>query len=470
MPHSVSSSSSAQAPVSPAPSARAAQVDDDFARALDAANSVAADEFAAGDSFVSPQAPSEPRSRAADDAESEEQETRETERRPARRGQTTPDVVLALALAPLAVPKTPMDGEPEVVAASTGEVSVQPTAPAADPQAPARAQQIVANPSANSAAKASREPTATDEGIVSLIGTTESDPADETDAATPSKATPDAGDAAAKPAVAPSGAPAHQTAAAAVAVARPATQDASSDPLAPTAASDPAVAPPDPTAPSPNDGASADAGGGEGQQGAGGQTHASQATEADTPAAPQNGGAASSASASSAVPSIDPAAARPAPSLTATSTPTTPQATAALASAVVSNAVAAASAGLRRTRFEVQLDGSDLGRIDVRLDIGRGGRVGAKLTVDSAEARDLLQNDARALQRTLEQAGFRLSEGGFTVEVRSGGADAGDPQARREPAGGLPDAAETDTPIGRDAAPTAYRPLRAAASALDVRV
>ncbi|GBD48259.1 flagellar hook-length control protein FliK [Methylopila sp. Yamaguchi] len=465
MPHPVSSSSSLQAPVPPAASARAAQADGDFAQALDAANFAAADDVAATDSSPT-RAPVEPRSQAADEETAKQDET---ERPAARRGQTLPDVVLALALAPLAVPVTPAEGEAkaEGVAASTAGA---PATIVADPQALARVQQpIVASPATNPAANTSSEPNATIEGVASLVGTADPDFETEPGVSNPSKTAPDAGAAAAKPSASPSGTSAHQAAAVAVAAAAPATQGVVPDPLAPTAPETP-VATADPAAATASDGASADAGGGEEQKGAGGQTHGSEAAEADTPATLQNSGAAaSSSSSSSAVLLIDAAAARPAPSA-ATAAPTTPQATAALASAVVSNAIAAATAGLKRTRFEAQLDGSDLGRIDVRLDIGRGGRVGAKLTVDSAEARDLLQNDARALQRTLEQAGFRLPEGGFTVEVRSGGANAGDPQARREPAGGSLDANETDLPIGRDAAPIAYRPLRAAASALDVRV
>jgi len=56
-------------------------------------------------------------------------------------------------------------------------------------------------------------------------------------------------------------------------------------------------------------------------------------------------------------------------------------------------------------RFQIRLDPPDLGRIDVRIDLD-GDRAALKLTVEKSETLDLLQRDARALERALTQAGF----------------------------------------------------------------
>lgn len=56
-------------------------------------------------------------------------------------------------------------------------------------------------------------------------------------------------------------------------------------------------------------------------------------------------------------------------------------------------------------RFQIMLDPPELGRIDVKLDID-GSRVNARLSVERPETLDLLQRDARALERALAQAGL----------------------------------------------------------------
>jgi len=56
-------------------------------------------------------------------------------------------------------------------------------------------------------------------------------------------------------------------------------------------------------------------------------------------------------------------------------------------------------------RFHIRLDPPELGRIEVRLDIDRQ-NVAVRLTVDRPETLDLLQRDAKALERALGQAGL----------------------------------------------------------------
>lgn len=100
------------------------------------------------------------------------------------------------------------------------------------------------------------------------------------------------------------------------------------------------------------------------------------------------------------------------------------------------------------TRFDLELNPADLGRVDVRLDIDSTGSVRATFTFETPHAARELSRRSDELQKSLESAGFNLS-GGLSFDVagdRSQGrgatwADARDdrpapPRATdREPAG-----------------------------------
>src|SRR5690606_20023045 len=58
------------------------------------------------------------------------------------------------------------------------------------------------------------------------------------------------------------------------------------------------------------------------------------------------------------------------------------------------------------SRFEIMMDPPEMGRIDVRLDIDSAGNLHARMAVERPETLDLLQRDARALERALAQAGL----------------------------------------------------------------
>lgn len=58
------------------------------------------------------------------------------------------------------------------------------------------------------------------------------------------------------------------------------------------------------------------------------------------------------------------------------------------------------------SRFQIRMDPPEMGRIDVKLDMDNAGNVNARLTVERADTLDLLQRDARALERALAQAGL----------------------------------------------------------------
>lgn len=58
------------------------------------------------------------------------------------------------------------------------------------------------------------------------------------------------------------------------------------------------------------------------------------------------------------------------------------------------------------SRFQIRLDPPEMGRIDVKMEVDKTGALNARLTVERADTLDLLQRDARALERALAQAGL----------------------------------------------------------------
>lgn len=74
-----------------------------------------------------------------------------------------------------------------------------------------------------------------------------------------------------------------------------------------------------------------------------------------------------------------------------------------------------------KTSFDIRLDPPELGRVDVRMHIDGDGKVHTHLTVERAETLDLLQRDARGLEKALQQAGLDSDKGGLTFSLRGDG-------------------------------------------------
>jgi flagellar hook-length control protein FliK len=83
-----------------------------------------------------------------------------------------------------------------------------------------------------------------------------------------------------------------------------------------------------------------------------------------------------------------------------------------LAVAIASRAQAGSS------QFDIRLDPPELGRIDVRLDVGRDGQVRSHVTVDRADTLQLLQSQQPQLERALEQAGLKTADNGLQFTLR----------------------------------------------------
>jgi len=119
-----------------------------------------------------------------------------------------------------------------------------------------------------------------------------------------------------------------------------------------------------------------------------------------------------------------------------------------------------------QNRFQIRLDPPELGRIDVRMDVDQNGAVKAHLTADRPETLDMLQRDARALERALQQAGldssktnleFSLRQHGFGQNQagQNGDGAAGDDRSGRAANGGAKTSDTTESPD--ESAATPYR-------------
>lgn len=86
-----------------------------------------------------------------------------------------------------------------------------------------------------------------------------------------------------------------------------------------------------------------------------------------------------------------------------------------------------AKEGMRR--FDIRLDPPELGRIDVRLEVDNHGKASTRLIVERPETLDLLQRDARNLERALQSAGLQTEDGSLQFSLQDHGqnglADAG---------------------------------------------
>ncbi|MCH7793817.1 MAG: flagellar hook-length control protein FliK [Proteobacteria bacterium] len=86
----------------------------------------------------------------------------------------------------------------------------------------------------------------------------------------------------------------------------------------------------------------------------------------------------------------------------------------------------AAAAG--QDRIRIRLHPAELGQIDVKLKFAGNGVVKAVVTVDRPETFELLQRDARGLEKALQDAGLKTDSGSLSFNLRGQaqyGSDAG---------------------------------------------
>lgn len=121
------------------------------------------------------------------------------------------------------------------------------------------------------------------------------------------------------------------------------------------------------------------------------------------------------------------------------------------------------------SRFDIRLDPADLGRVDVRVEVGSTGEVRAHLVVERPETLDMMLRDQRNLERSLSNAGLDVGSSGLQFSLRDQGGQqngwTGSETARTtvERTG-----SEEQTPVLHDIAAVAYRSPRI--GGLDLRV
>ncbi len=69
-------------------------------------------------------------------------------------------------------------------------------------------------------------------------------------------------------------------------------------------------------------------------------------------------------------------------------------------------------------RISIRLHPAELGRIGVRMDWAEDGVLRAVISAEKSETLDLLQRDARTLERALQEAGIRTNSGSLSFDLR----------------------------------------------------
>jgi flagellar hook-length control protein FliK len=89
----------------------------------------------------------------------------------------------------------------------------------------------------------------------------------------------------------------------------------------------------------------------------------------------------------------------------------------------------------RATRFDVELHPADLGRVNVRLEIGAHGRMTASMSFENPHAAAELRGRADELRNALESAGFDIS-GGMSFDVAGDSGQGRNQADQQSPDGG----------------------------------
>jgi len=69
-------------------------------------------------------------------------------------------------------------------------------------------------------------------------------------------------------------------------------------------------------------------------------------------------------------------------------------------------------------KISIHLKPADLGRVDVKMEVGHDGRVTAVVTADNKSTLDLLQRDSKELQQALQNAGMQMDNDSLSFNLR----------------------------------------------------
>jgi len=97
-----------------------------------------------------------------------------------------------------------------------------------------------------------------------------------------------------------------------------------------------------------------------------------------------------------------------------------------------------------QNRFTLRLDPPDLGRVEVKMEVSNDGNLRAMIRTDSRETLELLQRDARTLERALLETGLKTDSGSLNFSLsqngQNGNAAFGQNDSDRQSVGTNPDA------------------------------
>lgn len=119
------------------------------------------------------------------------------------------------------------------------------------------------------------------------------------------------------------------------------------------------------------------------------------------------------------------------------------------------------------SKINVDLTPAELGRVEVRIEVGSDGRVQGTVTADRQDTFDMLQRDSRALERALQDAGLKADPQSLSFNLRGESQ-----QGRTAPENPVQEAFGTDS-MAEDAPPPPPPPGRPAGNpvgAVDIRV
>jgi hypothetical protein len=80
-------------------------------------------------------------------------------------------------------------------------------------------------------------------------------------------------------------------------------------------------------------------------------------------------------------------------------------------------------AGSNQDRISIKLHPAELGRVEVKLELSDDGLLRAQLAAERPETLELLQRDARSLEKALQEAGLQLDSGSLSFNLHSQGAN-----------------------------------------------
>ncbi|MFV3126047.1 flagellar hook-length control protein FliK [Niveispirillum sp. KHB5.9] len=86
-------------------------------------------------------------------------------------------------------------------------------------------------------------------------------------------------------------------------------------------------------------------------------------------------------------------------------------------------------------RLSIRLNPQELGRIDVQLEIGTEGKLRAKVMVENPQTLEMLQKDAKHLEKALQEAGLQTDQNSLSFSLQDSGDQARERQDQREQSG-----------------------------------